>query len=763
MFFKSLDYPIVIVDNCYDSQHLRGTMIRELAGELRAQGQRVMDGLTQDDARVAVRTYVAASAILISIDASASQADQFEKIEALLEDNLARHPDLPVFLYGERGSVEKVPTQLVKHVRGYFYLFEDTKSFIARQVLRAAEAYMEQLLPPFFKALVKHTASSNYSWYTPGHAGGVAFTKSAVGRAFHQFFGENTLRSDLSISVPELGSLLDHSGPIKDAEAEASRNFGSDHTFFVTNGTSTANKIVWHGTVARGDVVVVDRNCHKSLLHSLIMTGAIPVYFLPSRNAHGIIGPISHDQFDPAALQARIAESPLASKAMAAGARLRIAVVTNSTYDGLCYNAEKIAHRIGGAVDYLHFDEAWYAYAAFHPFYEHYYGMAKGKPREQDAIVFTTHSTHKLLAAFSQASMIHVRDSRTRKLDTGRFNEAFMMHTTTSPLYPVIAACDMASKMMEGEAGASLVQEMHDESFAFRRAMLQIEGDLPKNDWWFKVWQPDPVIKKLRKAAGSATPASQPEDWCLRPNADWHGFGALADDFVLIDPIKVTLTMPGLEMSGDMGAQGIPAPVVSKFLWTRGIVVEKTNLYSLLILFSMGITKGKWGTLVAELMSFKQLYDANAPLNEVLPDLTDAYPHVYATTGLRDLCDALHNFNRTNQVPQVMREMYVEQPDLAMIPADAYTHLVRGEVEKVEAHELKGRIAATMLVPYPPGIPLIMPGERYNEKAESIFRYLAIAQEQDALFPGFESDIHGREVETDASGKRRYLVEVLKN
>ena len=761
MFFKTLDYPVVIIDSEYESPRLRGTIIRALAQELESSGQRVMANLTLDDALVAARTYLAASAVLISIDADKDANQQFAQIQQLLDENLARHPHLPVFFYGERGSVEKVPTNLVRYARGYFYLFEDTKTFIARQVMRTAEEYMEHLLPPFFKALIKHTAQSNYSWYTPGHAGGVAFTKSSVGRAFHQYFGENTLRSDLSISVPELGSLLDHSGPIRQAETDAAKNFGADHTFFVTNGTSTANKIVWHGTVARGDVVFVDRNCHKSLLHSLIMTGAIPVYFSPSRNAHGIIGPISEDQFSPKAMQAKIAKNPLAAQAMKNGAKLRIAVVTNSTYDGLCYNAEKIAKKIGSAVDFLHFDEAWYAYAAFHPFYEHYYGMAKGKPREQDAIILTTHSTHKLLAAFSQASMVHVRNSRKHKLDMGRFNEAFMMHTSTSPLYPVIAACDIASKMMEGQAGVSLIQEMHDESMAFRRAMLQIESDLDKKDWWFKVWQPEIVAKHLQKSSTQISPA-QSKDWQLRPDGKWHGFDHVSDNFVMIDPIKVTLTMPGLEMDGQMSEQGIPASVVSKFLWSRGIVVEKTNLYSLLVLFSMGITKGKWGTLVAELMSFKQHYAANSPLSLVLPDLVASHPDVYADTGLRDLCDRLHQFNHKHNVPKVMREMYVEQPDMAMIPAEAYNLLVQGKVEKVEVTKLKGRIAATMLVPYPPGIPLIMPGERYNEKAEAIFNYLRIAQEQDAQIPGFESDIHGREVEVDATGKRRYVVEVIK-
>ncbi|WP_449284292.1 Orn/Lys/Arg family decarboxylase [Lysobacter cavernae] len=761
MYYKALDYPIVVIDADYDSPRIGGILIRALADELRAQNHRVLSGLTLDDARAGARTYVAASAVLISIDGTENEPQQFQKLFAFLQEQSARRANLPVFLYGERRTIEQVPSKLLKFVHGYIFLFEDTKSFIARQVMRAADEYMQQLLPPFFKALIKHAAESNYSWHTPGHAGGVAFTKSAVGRAFHQFYGENTLRSDLSISVPELGSLLDHSGPIKAAEAEAAQNFGADHTFFVTNGTSTANKIVWHGTVGRGDVVFVDRNCHKSLLHALVMTGGVPVYFTPSRNAHGIIGPISLDQFSPEALQARIDANPLASKAHKKGAKPRIAVVTNSTYDGLCYNAETIAHNIGNAVDFLHFDEAWYAYAAFHPFYENHYGMAKGKPREQEAIIFATHSTHKLLAAFSQASMIHARDSRTRSLDAERFNESFMMHTSTSPLYSVIASCDIASKMMEGAAGQSLVQEMQDEAIAFRRAMAHVESELGRDDWWFKVWQPDRVTAALDGGQSMAPVVAKQPDWYLRPNAAWHGFGDLADDYVLIDPIKVTLVTPGLSMDGEMHKTGIPAAVLSKFLWTRGIVVEKTNLYSFLILFSMGITKGKWSTLVTELMGFKQLYDRNAPLSQALPELAEDNPQAYADTGLRDLCDGLHAFNAEYRVAQVMREMYVDLPEPVMTPAEAYDHLVRGQVERVRIDELSGRIAATMLVPYPPGIPTIMPGERFGDQKEPIIESLRIAKAQNERFPGFESDVHGLIVERDAKGPR-YVVEVLK-
>ncbi|WP_312320556.1 Orn/Lys/Arg decarboxylase N-terminal domain-containing protein [Stenotrophomonas sp.] len=761
MYFKSLDYPVIVIDADYESPRIGGILIRALVEELRKNEQRVLCGLTLADAQAGARTYVAASAVLISIDGTEDEPTEFQRLLGFLREQSARRGGLPVFLYGERRTIEKVPSKLLKYVHGYIFLFEDTKSFIARQVMRAAEDYMHTLLPPFFKALIHHAAESNYSWHTPGHAGGVAFTKSPVGRAFHQFYGENTLRSDLSISVPELGSLLDHSGPIKEAENEAARNFGADHTFFVTNGTSTANKIVWHGTVGRGDVVFVDRNCHKSLLHALIMTGGVPVYFTPSRNAHGIIGPISLDQFTPQALQQAIAANPLARQAFQAGSKPRIAVVTNSTYDGLCYNAEKIADEIGSAVDFLHFDEAWYAYAAFHPFYENHYGMAKGKAREQDAIIFTTHSTHKLLAAFSQASMIHVRNAATRELDAERFNEAFMMHTTTSPHYGVIAACDVASKMMEGAAGESLVQEMHDEAIAFRRAMLHVREDLGRDDWWFSVWQPDKLERSLAKGDAPAPLVAKREEWYLQPDAYWHGFDGLVEDYVLIDPIKVTLLTPGLAISGEVAERGIPAAVLSKFLWTRGITVEKTNLYSVLFLFSMGITKGKWSTLVTELMAFKELYDHNTPLSRALPDLAADYGDIYAGWGLRDLCQALHDFNREFEVAKVMREMYVDLPAPMMTPAQAYDHLVRGEIERVDIEALSGRVAGTMLVPYPPGIPTIMPGERFGAADEPIIQSLRIAREQNARFPGFESDVHGLII--DRSGEApSYRVEVLK-
>ena len=181
----------------------------------------------------------------------------------------------------------------------YIYIMDDTPEFIAGRIIAAANRYEESLYPPFFGALVKFSKDFEYSWHTPGHAGGTAFRKSPAGRLFHKFFGEQLFRSDLSISVGELGSLLDHSGPLGEAERYAAKVFGADMTYFVTNGTSTANKIVFFGRVTKDDVVLVDRNCHKSAEHALTMTHSVAVFMIPTRNRYGIIGPIPPDEMTP--------------------------------------------------------------------------------------------------------------------------------------------------------------------------------------------------------------------------------------------------------------------------------------------------------------------------------------------------------------------------------------------------------------------------------------------------------------------------------
>ncbi|GAB6387458.1 Orn/Lys/Arg family decarboxylase [Stutzerimonas marianensis] len=749
--YKDLKFPILIVHRDIKADTVAGERVREIAAELEQDGFHILPTGSAAEGRIVASTHHGLACILVAAEGAGENQRLLEDVVGLIRVARRRAPQLPIFALGEQITIENAPAEAMadlNELRGLLYLFEDTVPFLARQVARAARGYLEGLLPPFFRALVQHTGDSNYSWHTPGHGGGVAFRKSPVGQAFHQFFGENTLRSDLSVSVPELGSLLDHTGPLAAAEARAARNFGADHSFFVINGTSTANKIVWHSMVARDDLVLVDRNCHKSILHSIIMTGAIPLYLTPSRNELGIIGPIPLEEFSTQSIQAKIDANPLAR---GRPPRVKLAVVTNSTYDGLCYNANLIKRTLGNAVDVLHFDEAWYAYAAFHEFYDGRYGM---DTREQGPLVFTTHSTHKVLAAFSQASMIHVLDSEQRQLDRDRFNEAFMMHISTSPQYGILASLDVASAMMEGPAGRSLIQETFDEALSFRRALANVRQHMTADDWWFSIWQPP-------AADGAEELATH--DWVLEPDADWHGFGDVAEDYVLLDPIKVTLVTPGLTAGGKLGERGIPAAVVSKFLWERGLVVEKTGLYSILVLFSMGITKGKWSTLLTELLEFKRHYDGNVPLCDALPSVAQTGGSAYTGMGLRDLCDALHDCYRQNATARAMRRMYTSLPELALKPADAYDKLVRGEVEAVPISELEGRVAAVMLVPYPPGIPLIMPGERFTSETRSILDYLGFAQRFASLFPGFDADVHGLQHEERPDGALYTVDCVLEN
>lgn len=749
--YKDLKFPVLIVHRDIKADTVAGERVRGIAQELAQDGFTILPAVDYAEGRLVAATHHGLACMLIAAEGAGENTHLLQNMVELIRLARVRAPHLPIFALGEQVTLENAPADVISELnqlRGILYLFEDTVPFLARQVARAAHSYLDGLLPPFFKALVQHTAQSNYSWHTPGHGGGVAYRKSPVGQAFHQFFGENTLRSDLSVSVPELGSLLDHTGPLAAAEARAAKNFGADHTFFVINGTSTANKIVWHSMVGRDDLVLVDRNCHKSVVHAIIMTGAIPLYLCPERNELGIIGPIPLSEFSPVSIQAKIQANPLAR---GRPPKVKLSVVTNSTYDGLCYNAELIKQELGNSVEVLHFDEAWYAYAAFHEFFRGRYAM--GTSRSADSpLVFSTHSTHKLLAAFSQASMIHVQDGGARQLDRDRFNEAFMMHISTSPQYSILASLDVSSAMMEGPAGRSLLQEMFDEALSFRRAMANLREHMAADDWWFSIWQP-PLGEGARQV--------KTEDWLLQPQADWHGFGDVSDDYVLLDPIKVTLVMPGLSAGGALSEHGIPAAVVSKFLWERGLVVEKTGLYTFLVLFSMGITKGKWSTLLTELLEFKRNYDANTDLLESLSCVAGLDPVRYQGLGLRDLCDQLHACYRSNATAKQLKRLFTRLPEVVMKPADAYDRMVRGEVEAVPIEQLLGRIAAVMLVPYPPGIPLIMPGERFTEATRSIIDYLAFAAAFDSGFPGFVADVHGLQHETTAQG-RVYTVDCIK-
>jgi len=581
--------------------------------------------------------------------------------------------------------------------------------------------------------------------HCPGHSGGVAFLKSPVWQMFHQFFGENMLRADVCNAVDELGQLLDHTGPVAASERNAARIFNADHLFFVTNGTSTSNKIVWHSMVAPGYIVVVDRNCHKSILHAIMMTGALPVFLMPTRNHYGIIGPIPKSEFEPQNIQKKIDANPFITDK---SKKPRILTITQSTYDGVVYNVEMLKEMLDGSIDALHFDEAWLPHAAFHSFYKSMHAIGRSHPRAKDSMIFSTQSTHKLLAGLSQASQILVRESEKRKLNSHMFNEAYLMHTSTSPQYSIIASCDVAAAMMEPPGGTALVEESIAEALDFRRAMRKVDEEFGE-DWWFKVWGPDNIAEEG---------IGERDDWMLHPDDKWHGFGKLAEGFNMLDPIKATIITPGLDVDGDFADSGIPACMVTKYLAEHGVIVEKCGLYSFFIMFTIGITKGRWNTLLTALQQFKDDYDKNAPLWRILPEFSAKFPQ-YERTGLRDLCQQIHDTYKSNNVAKMTTEMYLSDMQPAMKPSDAFAKMAHDEIERVPVDELEGRITAVLLTPYPPGIPLLIPGERFNK---TIVDYLKFAREFNKRFPGFETDIHGL-VSEKSNGERVYYVDCVKS
>lgn len=739
-------FPVVIIDEDFRSENQSGLSIRALAQAIEKEGIEVLGVTSYGDLSSFAQQQSRACAFILSVDdeeLANEEEETIAELRAFVKEIRFRNAEIPIFLHGETRTARHIPNDILRQLNGFIHMLEDTPEFLARYIAREARAYLDSIMPPFFRALTHYAADGSYSWHCPGHSGGVAFLKSPIGQMFHQFFGENLLRADVCNAVDELGQLLDHTGPVGASERNAARIFNADHLFFVTNGTSSSNKMVWHYTVAPGDIVLVDRNCHKSVLHAIIMTGAIPIFLTPTRNNYGIIGPIPLDEFRPENIQKKIAAHPIARNI---NARPRVLTLTQSTYDGILYNVDTIKELLGDYIDTLHFDEAWLPHAAFHDFYRGMHAIGKGRPRPRDALVFATQSTHKLLAGLSQASQILVQDSERRKLDYHRFNEAYLMHTSTSPQYAIIASCDVAAAMMEPPGGTALVEESILEALDFRRAMRKVDAEFGQ-DWWFKVWGPDHLAPE---GIGSR------EDWILGANERWHGFGDIAPGFNMLDPIKATVITPGLDVDGDFADWGIPAAIVTKYLAEHGVIVEKTGLYSFFIMFTIGITKGRWNTLVTALQQFKTDYDENQPLWRVMPEFVEKQPR-YEKVGLRDLCNQIHAIYKANDVARLTTEMYLSEMTPVMKPADAFAKMVHREIERVEIDHLEGRITSVLLTPYPPGIPLLVPGERFNR---TIVRYLKFTREFNERFPGFETDVHGLIKERE-NGRWRYYVDCV--
>jgi arginine decarboxylase len=496
---SSLGMRMLLVHAQLHDESTVGRVLRSLVADLNERTVDVVLAATSEDACLRLNSDTSLQAVVLDWDMHGA-ADHEAALE-IIKTVRARNGDIPVLLMADRSLASSLPIDALDKVQDYIWLLEDTPTFISGRIVAAMERYRLQVLPPMFGALARFSKVHEYSWHTPGHTGGTAFLKHIAGRAFFEFFGENMLRSDLSISVGELGSLLDHSGPIGEGEKYAARVFGAHRTYSVTNGSSMSNRVILNASVARGQISLCDRNCHKSVEHAMTLSGAIPTYMMPVRNGLGIIGPIPPSKLTPEAIKQSIDSNALVGDGVERDPVH--AIVTNSTYDGLCYNVARVEELLGKSVDRLHFDEAWYGYARFNPIYAKRHAM-HGDPNDYDPsrpTVFATQSTHKLLAALSQASFIHVRNGR-NPIDHARFNEAFMMHASTSPNYAIIASNDVTAAMMDGPSGAALTTDSIREAVAFRQAISRLNREYAQQGtWFFDGWQP-PMIKDA--ASGKA-------------------------------------------------------------------------------------------------------------------------------------------------------------------------------------------------------------------------------------------------------------------
>lgn len=650
-----------------------------------------------------------------------------------------------------------LPEGVLPRITGVFNLCDGNADFYGKQVETAATKYEANLLPPFFGSLVDYVAKGNAAFDCPGHQGGQFFRRHPAGQEFFNFYGENLFRSDLCNADVSMGDLLIHEGAPCAAQQHAAKVFNADKTYFVLNGTSSSNKVALNALLSPGDLVLFDRNNHKSNHHgALLQAGATPIYLETARNPFGFIGGIDAHCFEEKYLRDLIREvSPEQAETKRP---FRLAVIQLGTYDGTIYNARQVVDKIGHLCDYILFDSAWVGYEQFIPM------MKDCSPLlleldENDPGILVTQSVHKQQAGFSQTSQIHKKDKhikgQERYVNHKRMNNAFMMHASTSPFYPLFAALDVNAKMHEGESGTNMWMDCVKVTIEARKLLL-------KHCKHIRPFIPSQVAGKKWESYSTEEIANDLSFFDFVPGEHWHAFEGYADHQYFVDPCKLLLTTPGINtQTGEYEKFGVPATILANFLRENNVVPEKCDLNSILFLMTPAEDMAKMEHLVAQIIRFEQLLEADAPLSEVLPSIYRNNEERYKDYTLRQLCQEMHDLYVTRNVKQLQKEMFRKAyfPKVAMNPQQANIEFVRGHVELVALDKIANRIAAEGALPYPPGVLCVVPGEIWGGAVQ---KYFLALEDGINLLPGFAPELQGVYLQKDDDGRTRAYGYVIK-
>ena len=662
---------------------------------------------------------------------------------------------IPVFLYLR--DEENTPEELVGHVVGVISDNLTDRRLFGRQIDEAAKRYEDKVLPPFFGALAQYVYKGKSQFDCPGHQGGAYFRRHPAGRAFYDFYGEELFRSDLCNADVAMGDLLIHEGAPLKAQKAAAKIYNADKTYFVLNGTSASNKVVLNAALTPGDLVLYDRNNHKSVNHgALLQAGATPIYLETARNPFGFIGGIDEKCFDEKYLRDLIREK--CPEKADAKRPFRLAVIQLGTYDGTIYNARQVVDKIGHLCDYILFDSAWVGYEQFIPM------MRDCSPLllelgPEDPGIFVTQSVHKQQAGFSQSSQIHKKDAHIRGQD--RFiphkvlNNAFMMHASTSPFYPLFASLDVNAKMQEGEAGRRLWADCVKTTIDARKLLLDTCHHI-------KPFIPNKVRGADWKSYPTNLIAQDLEFFKFVPGEKWHSFEGYGENQYFVDPCKFMLTTPGINVeTGEYEDFGVPATILANYLRENGIIPEKNDLNSILFLMTPAENKEKMDHLVSQIARFEKYLDEDAPLEDVLPGLYKHYEYRYHDYSIRQLCQEMHDFYKERNIKEIQKQMFCSEymPKSVINPQDAHFAFLRGQAELVRMEDAEGRVAAEGALPYPPGVLCCFPGEVWGGP---VLKYFLAWQEAMGRMPGFAPELQGGYVEDNGRGGTQVYCYVLK-